>query len=350
MNEEPSLAVALERERDVSAALRRAIENVIARADAASIAAVVELLDDHDDLYRAIAFHHPAPLIEALLPGSDLSNIAVRVWFPYKLTPGEADLWLHRGGDVTVWTERGARAIREMSRETRARITSISGKLDLLGRVELDGVTRLDLRSDSLNPVRRILSCPSLREYSGPLDREIAAALETTLVRQIYPSGPCPDAALDALARIATLETFYVSDATSRGIAQLARYPALTELHVDGELSDADIAAIAGCARLQKLFIPDMHSFTDRGGVALAQLKALRILDVHSTAVGEDTVIAAPRSRRSGSLRYATRERCASSGSAATSAKTSRLPPKPSRACRSSTTMIPRAALSSAAT
>lgn len=280
--------------------LKRAVQELVAQPSPASVQRVLDVIELETwwyRLYGSIATHYRAELVAALLPGADLSSLELLIHVPAtKMPAGTFDLWLGRNGGVTVVSHKGACAIRDLTRKARANIKSLSALIsagetdDIFADTIFDGIERLRLDGAGPHAVRRILNCPSLHDYNGPLDLAIVEALATTQVESIYASG-CSDEALQRLDRLPWLRALWISGTqhTSRGLLALPDCPKLTALSVTGSLLDRDVPVLARCGSLESLNLSNT-SLTDRGGAALAGLARLRKLDVSRTAVADPSV------------------------------------------------------------
>jgi hypothetical protein len=292
---------------------REAIQSLIDDLHVGTVSAVLGTLRHSHrfhDVVDVLARTELATLIEAVLPGIP-DDVDVRAVRSRRYVPDwQGDLFVRPsvegGASVTIGSQRGARALVNMSRLQRAAITSYSfaardGEDEIalhatLATTHFDGVDGLSVDENVPSSIAAsmILHAPSLADYGGPLDVEIAEALATSTVRSIQ-ARKTVKGALDRLAGAPWLRELWLSclDHEYRAnLPALLNYPALAELHASyADLDDDDLALLSRISTLEKLHL-EKNKFGDRGGVSLARLSRLRELDLHETAVGDATAIA----------------------------------------------------------
>lgn len=292
---------------------RAAIQTLIDELHVGTVSAALDKLRQSPrftDVVDVLARTELATLIEAVLPGlpDDVDVRAVRS--RRYVADWQGDLFVRpvvEGGvSVTVGSRRGALALAGMSRLQRAAITGYSfaardGEDEValhaaLATTHFDGVDALTVDENVPSSIAAslILHAPSLADYGGPLDLEIAEALATSTVRAIQ-ARKTVDGAFDRLAGAPWLRELWLSclDKEYRAnLSALLKFPVLAELHASyADLDDDDLALLAQISTLEKLHV-EKNKFGDRGGTSLAQLSRLRALDLHETSVGDATAIA----------------------------------------------------------
>ncbi len=299
--------------RQAPGSVRRAlVEQLAGDVTVVRIREALALLHD-DPLFGEVASSlggfHVETLVAAYLPRLELANLDVRGGISRYLMDLGGDLWVRvcdapLGVEVVVCTLRGAHALRELGREGRAPITScrvlatISEEAEAIERVrselEFDGVRSLSVREGRADlAVDAISRAPSLTSYVGPLTVAIAEALATSTVRDVLVTMTHSEQALRALAPARDLRKLTLNHELPRDhLRALPTFRSLRELHLGRKVVvDGDLAVIAGISSLERLFVGD-NALGDAGGVELGRLSRLRALDLHTTGVGDATLLA----------------------------------------------------------
>ena len=225
----------------------------------------------------------------------ELGDVHVTLCFP------------HAGTRVWIRSEAGARAIAGLGDHAITAIAELAlsadepADLSSLAHVVWTAVRSLSFSSA---PARAIAAdvighapvVERIERGSHVLPPLAMAALAgATGLRELGLYDPADDdlARLAALPRLSSL-SWAARDRprlTARGLAELARWPALRELRPSMGIGDEEVRILATVRGLERLFV-GARAISDAGGAALASLTALQALDLSKTEVGDPTAVA----------------------------------------------------------